>query len=125
MLVKATAAQTSLWEYSRQTEINGDRMLQLLQRVITFEKKLSCSYDQLAKKCLSISLLYCSYLLDVAKDIVLAKKILNDLAFNEEFEVNLDVTNKLFLRLDLTSQPLLRVAQVGCNVTNLLGFSRK
>ena len=56
-------------------------------------------YTHIQTKCLTISLLFVSYLLEVARDTTQANRILENLAFNEDFEINLQIDEKIFVEI--------------------------
>jgi hypothetical protein len=81
-------------------------------------------FKQIEPKCLTISLLYVSYLLEVARDSTQANSILEALAFNEDFEINLQLDEKVFVEFSLEGEPL-TFEKVGHNISLLLGFEKK
>lgn len=52
-----------------------------------------------------------------------AKKILEDLSFNEENEVNFELNQRIFIQIDLENP--FKILKIGHNVSLLLGFERK
>lgn len=55
---------------------------------------------------MTISILYVSYLFEVARDNKRARKVLEKLSFNEDFEVNLQMNEKIFIKTQLMEEML-------------------
>jgi hypothetical protein len=121
MLLRSATAFLTLWEYTRRPEVVAQRVRVLADRLVLLERRLRREFADIQPKCLTLSLLYVSYLLEVARDSMAANLILESLAFNEDFEVSLQLDEKLFIEVSLEGEsPLL--GQVGPNASVLLGF---
>lgn len=101
LMLKSSLTFVSLWEYTRRPEIVSERFRELSNRLVKMERRLKKDYKEIKLKCLTISLIYVSYLLEVARDSTFANSILESLAFNEDFEVNLQLDEKVFVQIAL------------------------
>lgn len=61
-----------------------DRLREMGDKVLEFEVRIKEKFAEIEVKCITITLLYVSYLFRVSREISIAKKLLEELSFNEE-----------------------------------------
>lgn len=84
-LLRASLAFVALWEATRKAEIVAEQLRAAADRMVGLERRLRRDFAGIQPRCLTLSLLYVSYLLEVARDSSQANGILEALAFNEDF----------------------------------------
>lgn len=91
-------------------------------RVVDLEEEIMSRFEALPRRCITLTLLYISYLYHVVHKVKMAKNILEELSLNEENIINLEIKDRVFIQIGLEEDDRFKILRIGSNMSLLLGY---